>query len=152
MSAVPYKNHVHIAGFVGNDPELRFLPTGDPVMSIRIATKHFWKDGAGEWKTSTEWHTAVFYRQLAQIANAYGFKKGDFIDLEGRLHTREWVDDHQHKRASREVIADRCHRVDLAAFPKLIDQSEHQDLEVSTSNSRREYQASDSLEAFKKLT
>jgi len=152
MNITPYQNHVHIAGFVGNDPELRFLPAGDPVMSLRIATKHFWKDAAGEWKTTTEWHTAVFYRQLAHMAHSYGFKKGDFVDLEGRLHTREWVDDHQHKRASREVIADRCHRVDLPAFPKAVDQPRHQDLEISTSSSRFESQGPDTLEAFKKLT
>jgi single-strand DNA-binding protein len=152
MNGIPYKNHVHISGFVGNDPEIRFLPTGDPVMSLRIATKHFWKDAGGEWKTATEWHTAVFYRQLAHLAHSYGFKKGDFIDLEGRLHTREWVDDHQHKRASREVIADRFHRVDLPVIQKHADPSEHQDLEEASTANHSEVQGPDALETFRKLT
>jgi single-strand DNA-binding protein len=152
MNITPYQNHVHIAGFVGNDPELRFLPAGDPVMSIRIATKHFWKDATGEWKTTTEWHTAVFYRQLAHMAHSYGFKKGDFIDLEGRLHTREWVDDHQHKRASREVIADRCHRVDLAVIQKDNNPEEEQDLKGSRAVNQCESLGPDALEAFRKLT
>jgi single stranded DNA-binding protein len=152
MNRIPFKNHVHISGFIGNDPQVRFLPAGDAVMSLRIATKHFWKNAAGEWKSATEWHTAVLYRQLAQLAEECLFKKGDFIDLEGRVHTREWLDDHQHKHVSREIIAERFHRVDLPIIPKAADQSEQQGLEDRPSGSNYESQSSESLEAFKKLT
>jgi single-strand DNA-binding protein len=152
MNSIPYKNHVHVSGFVGNDPQLRFLPAGDPVMSLRIATKHFWRDTSGDWKSGTEWHTAVLYRQLAQLAQSYVFKKGDFIDLEGRAHTREWIDDRQHKHVSREIIAERFHRVDLPVIQKATDLSGHRDHDDTNSGGRCETHGLDALETFKKLT
>lgn len=155
MNSVPYKNHAHVAGFIGNDPQMRFLPGGDPVLSLRIATKHFWKDLAGEWKSATEWHSAVFYRQLADLANSLGFKKGDFIDLEGRLHTREWQDENKRKHASREVIVERFHRVDMAALQKQEEASgSFQDLDACsiTNHPIPGPAGSDGLETFRKLT
>ncbi len=153
MNSVPYKNHAHVAGFVGNDPQMRFLPGGDAVMSLRVATKHFWKDLSGEWKSATEWHTAVFYRQLAELANSYAFKKGEFIDLEGRLHTREWQDEQKRRHASREVLVERFHRVDLAALQKQ-DQTlgTSQDTDDSHSHDHPVSGGPDGLDAFRKLT
>jgi single-strand DNA-binding protein len=153
MNPILYRNHAHIAGFLGNDPQLRFLPGGDSVLSLRVATKSFWKDAAGEWKSATEWHTAVFYRQLADLAHAQTLKKGDFIDLEGRLHTREWQDDHNHKRVSREIIVDRFHRVDIAALQQPDGSSMlQQDVDASHTNDHPTAGGPDSLETFKKLT
>jgi single-strand DNA-binding protein len=152
MNRIPFKNHVHISGFIGNVPQMRYLSAGDAVTSLRIATKYFWKDADGEWKSATEWHTAVLYRQLAELASYYSFKKGEFIDLEGRIHTREWLDDRQHKHVSREIIAERFHRVDLMADPKVIYQSQQQEGEDAVSGNRFDSQGSDTLEAFKKLT
>lgn len=153
MNPILYRNYAHISGFVGNDPQLRFLPGGDSVLSLRVATRSFWKDAAGEWRSSTEWHTAVFYRQLAESAHAQTLKNGDFIDLEGRLHTREWQDDHNHKRASREIIVDRFHRVDITVLQQPGDSSQ---LPVSTNGSldadHPDPSGTDGLEAFRKLT
>jgi single-strand DNA-binding protein len=152
VNHIPFKNHVHISGFIGNDPQLRFLPAGDPVMSLRIATKHFWKDSAGEWKSAAEWHTAVLYRQLAQLAHSYAFRKGHFIHLEGRLHTREWVDDRQHKHVSREIIAERFHLVNLPEIQKGTHPPEHQGMEEFSVTNHSESQGPDALETFRKLT
>ncbi len=111
---IPYKNSVTFAGFVGNDVELRSMGSGDPVCSIRIASKHSWKDAKEGWKESTEWATAVFYRQDATDVAA-AVKKGDFIHVEGRKFTREWEDTAKVKRRSEEIIVANWHKVDLAA-------------------------------------
>lgn len=153
MNSIPYKNHTHIAGFVGNDPQLRFLPAGDAVLSIRVATRHFWKDLSGEWQSASEWHTAVFYRQLAELANSYGFKKGDFIDLEGRHHTREWQDDNNRKHASREIIVERFHRVGLTVLQKQDEApGSSQEIEESHAAHHTAPAGPDSLDSFRKLT
>jgi single-strand DNA-binding protein len=152
VNHIPFKNHVRISGFVGNDPQLRFLPAGDPVMSLRVATKHSWRDSGGDWKSATEWHTAVLYRQLAELAHSYGFKRGDFIDLEGRLHTREWVDERQHKHVSREIVTDRFHRVDLPVIQKATGTPEQQDAAEARSAEPSEPQIPDALDIFRKLT
>lgn len=153
MNNIPYKNHTHVAGFVGNDSQLRFLPAGDAVLSLRVATRHFWKDLSGEWQSASEWHTAVFYRQLAELANSYGFKKGDFVDLEGRHHTREWQDENSRKHASREIIVERFHRVDLTVIQKQDEAPESsQEIELSRAANLTASVGPDSLDAFRKLT
>ncbi len=153
MNSIPYENHIHVAGFVGNDSQLRFLPAGDAVLSLRVATRHFWKDLSGEWQSATEWHTAVFYRQLAELANSYGFKKGDFVDLEGRHHTREWQDESNRKHASREIIVERFHRVDLTVIQKQDEApGSSQENEESHAVHHMTQAGPDSLDAFRKLT
>ena len=85
-------NKVQLMGNLGADPETRFMPNGDAVTSIRLATTESWKDRAtGEKKELTEWHKVVFYRGLADIVSKY-LKKGSSIYLEGRLRTRKWQD------------------------------------------------------------
>jgi single stranded DNA-binding protein len=88
---IPYRNYVRFAGFIGNDVTLRKLESGDDVCSIRIGSKHSWKDAKGKWHETTEWATAVFYRQDAVDVHAI-MKKGGFIDVEARKHTRKWTD------------------------------------------------------------
>lgn len=109
MARIPYKNRVQLCGNVGNNPEMRYMPNGDAVLSLRLATQESWKDGKGEWQTHTEWHTVVMYRKLAERAADY--KKGDCIDLEGRKYTRVWKDDKNTERKSVEIIVDDHHRV-----------------------------------------
>ena len=153
MNSIPYMNRTHVAGFVGNDPQLRFLPAGDPVLSLRVATRHYWKDLSGEWQSATEWHTVIFYRQFADLANSFGFKKGDFVDLEGRHHTREWQDDSNRKHASREIIVERFHRVDLSAIQKHDEApGSSQEIEESPAANLTASVGPDSLDAFRKLT
>jgi single-strand DNA-binding protein len=85
-------NKVILVGNLGADPETRYLPNGDAVCNIRIATTESWKDKqTGEKKEITEWHRVVFYRKLAEIAGQY-LKKGSQVYLEGRIKTRKWQD------------------------------------------------------------
>lgn len=110
---IPYKNSVIFAGFIGNDLELRVIPgSGDTVCSVRIAAKHSWRDAKEGWKESTEWATAVFYRQDANdVVGACS--KGTFIHVEGRKYTRKWTDDSNHTRSSEEIIVTSWHKVDV---------------------------------------
>ncbi|MDR1999979.1 MAG: single-stranded DNA-binding protein [Zoogloeaceae bacterium] len=85
-------NKVIIVGNLGADPETRYMPNGDAVCNIRVATTESWKDKqTGEKKEITEWHRVVFYRKLAEIAGQY-LKKGSQVYLEGRIRTRKWQD------------------------------------------------------------
>jgi len=98
-------NKVILIGNLGRDPETRYLPNGDAVTNITLATTETWKDkGSGERQEKTEWHRVTFYRRLAEIAGEY-LKKGSQIYVEGRLETRKWTDKEGKDRYTTEIIA-----------------------------------------------
>jgi single-strand DNA-binding protein len=99
-------NKVIIVGNVGKDPEQRYLPSGDSVTNISVATTETWKDKAGEKQESTEWHRIAFFGKLAEIAGEY-LKKGSAVYIEGRIRTRKWQDKQGQDRYSTEIVADR---------------------------------------------
>jgi len=99
-------NKVIIVGNLGRDPETRYMPNGDAVTNVAIATTESWKDKtSGEKKELTEWHRVTFYRKLAEIAGQY-LKKGSQVYIEGRLQTRKWTDKENIERYTTEIIAD----------------------------------------------
>src|SRR6185369_8258059 len=88
-------NKVIIVGNLGADPEVKYMPSGDAVANIRVATTDKWKDKAsGEMKEATEWHRIVFFSRLAEIAGEY-LKKGSQVYVEGSLRTRKYDKDGQ---------------------------------------------------------
>ena len=98
-------NKVIIVGNLGADPETRYMPSGDAVTNIRVATTDRYKDKAsGEMKETAEWHRIAFFGRLAEIAGEY-LKKGSQVYIEGRLKTRQWEKDGQ-KQYSTEIVAD----------------------------------------------
>ncbi|CBJ44243.1 single-stranded DNA-binding protein [Ralstonia solanacearum] len=98
-------NKVIIVGNLGADPETRYMPSGDAVTNIRVATTDRYKDKAsGEMKEATEWHRIAFFGRLAEIAGEY-LKKGSQVYVEGRLKTRQWEKDGQ-KQYSTEIVAE----------------------------------------------
>ncbi|MEY4730252.1 MAG: hypothetical protein RL020_1410 [Pseudomonadota bacterium] len=97
-------NKVTLIGNLGKDPETRYMPNGEAVTNITVATTETWKDKAGEKQEKTEWHRITFYRRLAEIAGEY-LKKGSQIYVEGRLETRKWQDKEGKDRYTTEVIA-----------------------------------------------
>ena len=99
-------NKVILIGNLGADPETRFLPSGDAVANIRIATTENWKDKSGEKQEHTEWHRVSFFGKLADIAGEY-LKKGSPVYIEGRIRTRKWQDKEGQDRYSTEIVADR---------------------------------------------
>ena len=99
-------NKVILIGNLGADPETRYLPSGDAVANIRIATTDVWKDKSGEKQEHTEWHRVAFFGKLAEIAGEY-LKKGSPVYIEGRIRTRKWQDKEGQDRYSTEIVADR---------------------------------------------
>ena len=98
-------NKVILVGNLGADPESRYMPNGDAVVNIRLATTESWKDKtSGEKKELTEWHRVVFYRKLAEIAGQY-LKKGAQVYIEGRIRTRKWQDKDGQDRYTTEIEA-----------------------------------------------
>ena len=96
-------NKVQLIGNMGADPEMRYLPNGDAVCNIKIATSESWKDKqTGDKKEATEWHRVVFFRQLAEIAGKY-LKKGASVYVEGSLKTRKWADKDGIERYTTEI-------------------------------------------------
>jgi len=104
-------NKVILVGNLGNDPETRFMPNGNPVTNISIATSESWKDKqSGQQQERTEWHRIVFFNRLAEIAGEY-LKKGSKVYIEGALRTRQWDKDGQ-KHYSTEIIANEMQMLD----------------------------------------
>ena len=98
-------NKVILVGNLGADPETRYMPNGDAVANIRLATTESWKDkSSGEKKEITEWHRVVFYRKLAEIVGQY-LKKGSSVYVEGRIRTRKWQDKEGQERYTTEIEA-----------------------------------------------
>ncbi|MDP2241072.1 MAG: single-stranded DNA-binding protein [Burkholderiales bacterium] len=99
-------NKVILIGNLGKDPETRYLPSGDAVTNITVATTDTWKDKSGEKQEHTEWHRVAFFGKLAEIAGEY-LKKGSPVYVEGRIRTRKWQDKEGQDRYSTEIVADR---------------------------------------------
>ncbi|MBP6421613.1 MAG: single-stranded DNA-binding protein [Propionivibrio sp.] len=98
-------NKVILVGNLGADPETRYMPNGDAVANIRLATTESWKDKAtGEKREITEWHRVVFFRKLAEIVGQY-LKKGSAVYVEGRIRTRKWQDKEGQERYTTEIEA-----------------------------------------------
>ena len=98
-------NKVILIGNVGGDPETRYLPNGNAVTNITLATTDSWKDKqTGQQQDRTEWHRVAFFGKLAEIAGEY-LHKGSQCYVEGRLQTREWEKDGI-KRYTTEIVVD----------------------------------------------
>lgn len=98
-------NKVILIGNLGADPEIRRLQSGDPVVTLRIATSESWRDkNSGERKEKTEWHqVVVFNDQIAKVAEQY-LRKGMKVYIEGSLQTRKWTDQSGADRYSTEIV------------------------------------------------
>lgn len=97
-------NKVILVGNLGSDPEVRFLPSGQPVGNFNIATTEKWSGKDGNPGERTEWHRIVVFGKLAELCKEY-LKKGRSVYVEGRLQTREWQDKEGQKRKTTEIIA-----------------------------------------------
>lgn len=99
-------NKVIIVGNLGRDPELRYMPSGDAIANIAVATSYKSKDrNTGEQKEVTEWHRISFFGRLAEIVGEY-MKKGSSIYVEGRLQTRKYTDKDGVEKYATDIIAE----------------------------------------------
>ncbi len=98
-------NKAIILGNLGGDPETRYMPNGNAVTNISIATSESWQDkNTGQTQERTEWHRVVFFNRLAEIAGEY-LRKGSKVYIEGSLRTRKWQDQSGNDRYTTEIIA-----------------------------------------------
>ena len=105
-------NKVILIGNLGQDPDVRYMPNGNAVANVTLATSDSWKDkNTGETQERTEWHRVVFFRRLGEIVGEY-CKKGSKIYVEGRLQTRKWQDKNGQDRYTTEIVADQMQMLD----------------------------------------
>lgn len=98
-------NKVILVGNIGADPEVRYLPNGNAVTTLSVATSETWKDKTtGEKQDRTEWHRVVCFNRLGEIAGEY-IRKGSKLYVEGSLRTRKWQDQQGQDRYTTEIIA-----------------------------------------------
>lgn len=104
-------NKVTIVGSLGADPEIRYMPNGNAVCNLSVATSESWKDQKGNLKEETEWHKIVIYRGLAEVACEY-LRKGSQAYFEGKLKTRKWQDNNGNDRYTTEIIVTEMQMLD----------------------------------------
>lgn len=105
-------NKVIIIGNLGQDPEVKYMPNGNAVANVTVATSESWKDkNTGEQVDKTEWHRVVFFRRLAEIVGEY-LKKGSKVYIEGKLQTRKWQDKNGADHWTTEIMANEMQMLD----------------------------------------
>jgi single-strand DNA-binding protein len=114
---------MQIAGYLADKPELRFLPSGSPVATARLASTHRWKDQSGETQEQTSWFALQFHDKRAEYASE-ALEKGDHIFVEGEFRQRKWKDDKSRERSTWELtvfhiqtLAPRVLETDAPASP-----------------------------------
>jgi len=97
-------NKAILIGHLGKDPEVRYMPSGEAVANVTLATSETWKDKSGVKQERTEWHNIVFFKRLAEIVGEY-LKKGSLIYVEGRITTEKWTDKEGKDRYTTKIVA-----------------------------------------------
>lgn len=98
-------NKVFLIGNLTRDPELRALPSGQPVVNFGLATNRMWRGKDGSQQKQAEFHNVVLFGRLAEIAKQY-LQKGGSVMIEGRLQTRSWEGKDGQKRNRTEIVAE----------------------------------------------
>ena len=97
-------NKVILVGRLGQNPEVRYTPSGAAVANFSVATNESWMDKSGQKQERTEWHKVVVWGKLAELCAQY-LAKGRQCYLEGRLQTRQWQDKDNQTKYTTEVQA-----------------------------------------------
>lgn len=105
-------NKVILIGNIGQDPEVKYMPSGGAVTNVSVATSETWKDkNTGQPQERTEWHRVVFFNRLGEIAGEY-LKKGSKVYIEGALRTRKWQAQDGTDRYTTEIVASEMQMLD----------------------------------------
>lgn len=99
------RNHIHLTGNLGTNPDTGKLVNGRAVTSFRLATNKYYRNAEGERRTSTEWHTVKAFGKLAELFDEH-LSKGSAISIVGSMHYRSWTDKYDQPRRTAEVIAE----------------------------------------------
>ena len=97
-------NKMMVIGNVGNDPEMRYTPNGNPVTSFTVATNRRYTTAEGEQREETEWFRVSAWNRLAETCNQY-VTKGMKVYVEGRLQSKPWVGNDGQPRSGNEINA-----------------------------------------------
>ena len=103
------KNRIELAGYLGGKATVRYLPSGTPVANVRMAEGYRYTDRNNQTQEHTNWHSLVFYGDLAEIAAM--FEKGDNIFVEGTLQTRQFTPKDGSQRTVFEIVARSVHQI-----------------------------------------
>jgi single-strand DNA-binding protein len=105
-------NKVVLVGNLGKDPEMRYMPNGNAVANLTLATTESWKDKqSGERKEKTEWHRLTVFNRLGEMCGEY-LKKGAKIYVEGKLQTRKWQGQDGQDKYTTEVVVSEIQMMD----------------------------------------
>ena len=99
-------NKIILVGNLGADPVVRYLPSGEAVVNLRLATTDTWKDKDGNKQESTEWHRVAFFGRQAEVCGQY-LRKGSQIYVEGSIRTRKYTDKDGAEKYATEVRGER---------------------------------------------
>lgn len=97
-------NHIQIIGHLGQDPDTKYLPSGDTVCNFSVATTEKWTDKSGEKQVSTEWHRIAVFGRLAEVCGQY-LKKGSLVYVSGKLTSQKYTDKDGIERVSYTIRA-----------------------------------------------
>ena len=97
-------NKVILVGRLGQNPEVRYIPSGAAVANFSIATSESWVDKSGQKQEKTEWHRIVVWGKTAENCSQY-LSKGRQVYVEGRLQTRQWQDKDGQTKYTTEILA-----------------------------------------------
>ncbi len=99
-------NKVILVGNLGRDPEMRYLPSGEAVANLAVATTDKYKDKSGQMVEATEWHRVAFFGRTAEVCGQY-LKKGSPVYVEGSIRSRKYTDKEGVERTAYEIRGDR---------------------------------------------
>lgn len=99
-------NKVILVGNLGRDPEMRYMPSGEAVANLAVATTDKYKDKTGQMVEQTEWHRVGFFGRTAEVCGQY-LKKGSQVYIEGSIRTRKYTDKEGVEKYATEVRGDR---------------------------------------------
>ncbi len=130
-------NKVILIGHVGNDPEVRYMPNGNAVATVSIATTESWKDKqTGDRQDRTEWHRVVFFNRLGEIVGEY-VRKGSKVYIEGSLRTRKWQDQQGQDRYTTEIVANDLQMLDSKGNANMPDDAPAQHFESAPESKKK---------------
>lgn len=119
-------NKVMLIGNLGRDPDLRYTPSGRPVVTFSLASSRNWVTADGTRRDATEWFDIVAWGRLAEICKQY-LAKGSRVYVEGRLKTHEWSDKHGQRQSRVEVVANEMIMLDTRSSEQFTEDVEEPD-------------------------
>ena len=108
-------NRIQLIGHLGADPEVKTLPSGHQVATLKLATSEAYKDANDKWQQQTQWHTLILWNKQAAFA-ALHFRKGEKLYAEGKLTYREYISPNQGKKRVSEIVIEKIFSLEKKTY------------------------------------